>query len=65
VAIKEIRLEVNEDTTKYMVMARDQNVGRSQNIRNDNSSFEMVEEFKYLETIITNENSIQEKLRAD
>jgi hypothetical protein len=28
-ASKEIRLEVNADTTKYMVMYRDQNAGRS------------------------------------
>jgi protein subunit release factor A len=31
VSIKEIRLEVNEDKTKYIVMARDQNLGRSHN----------------------------------
>jgi hypothetical protein len=31
----------------------------------DNSSFERVEEFKYLEKPLTNHNSIQEKLRAD
>jgi len=28
-------------------------------IKIDNSSFEMVEEFKYLETNLTNQNSIQ------
>jgi len=48
VASKEIGLEVNADETKYMVMSRDQNTGRSHNIKNDNSSFERVEEFKYL-----------------
>jgi len=31
---------------KYMVMSRDQNAGRTRNIKTDNSSFEMVEEFK-------------------
>ena len=35
VASKEIGLEVNADTTKYMVMSRDQNAGRSQNIKID------------------------------
>ena len=58
VASKEIGLEVNADKTKYMVMSRDQNAGRSHSIRTDNSSFERVEEFKYLETTLTNQNSI-------
>ena len=30
----------------------------------DNSSFEKVEEFKYLETTLTNQNSIQEKMKS-
>jgi hypothetical protein len=52
VASKEIGLlvEVNADKSKYMVMSRDQNAGRSQNIKIDNSSFERVEELKYLGT---------------
>jgi hypothetical protein len=45
---KEIVTEVNADRTKYMVKSRDQNAGRSHSIKNDNSSFERVEEFKYL-----------------
>jgi hypothetical protein len=45
-ASNEIRLEVNADTTKYMVMSRDQNAGRSHYTNTDNSSFEMVEECK-------------------
>jgi hypothetical protein len=53
VATKEIGLEVNADKTKYMVMSRDQNAGRSQNIKTDNISFERVEYFKYLGTTLT------------
>ena len=45
---------------KYMVMFRDQNAGRSHNMRTDNRSFEKVEKFKYLETTLTNQNPIQE-----
>ena len=41
-----------------MVMSRDQNSGQSHNIKTDNSSFEKVEEFKYLGTTLTNQNSI-------
>jgi hypothetical protein len=49
VGSKEIGLEVNANKTKYMVMSGDQNAGRSHNIKTDNSSFEGVEHFKYLE----------------
>ena len=56
VASKEIGLEVNIDKTKYMVMSRDQNAGRSQNMRIDNRSFQRVEEFKYLGKTLTNQN---------
>ena len=48
VGSKEIDLEVNADKTKYMVISRDQNAGRSQSIKTDNSSIERVTEFKYL-----------------
>ena len=64
VASKEIGLEVNADKTKYMVMSRDQNTGRSHNMKVDNSSIERVEEFKYLETTLTNQNSIQEEIKS-
>jgi hypothetical protein len=35
------------------------------NIKIDNSSFERVEQFEHLETNLTNQNSVQEKVRAD
>jgi len=50
VTSKEIGLEVNADESKYMVMSRNQNAGRSHNIKIGNGSFERVEEFKYLGT---------------
>ena len=46
VASKEIGLEVNADTTKYMVMSQDKNAGRSHCINIDNRSFERMEEFR-------------------
>ena len=58
VASKEIGLEVNGDKSKYMVMSRDQNAGRSHSMKTDNRSFEGVEEFKYLGNTLTNQNSI-------
>jgi hypothetical protein len=65
VAAKEIGLEVNADKTKYMVMSRDQNAGRTHSIKTDNSSFERVEEFKYLGTTLTVIILFRKKLRAD
>jgi hypothetical protein len=59
VASKEIGLKVNGDKNKYMAMSREQNAGGIHNIRIDNSSFERVEEFRYLERNL-NENSMQE-----
>jgi len=53
-------LEVNADKTKYMVMSRDQNAGRSHSIKTDNSSFARVEELKYLGTTLKDQNSIRE-----
>ena len=50
VAAKEIGLEVNADKTKYMVMSRDQNAGRSYSMKIYNNTIERVEEFKYLGT---------------
>ena len=65
VATEEIGLEVNADKTKYIIMSRDQNAGRSHSMKIDNSSIERVEEFKYLGTTTTNKNSIQEEINAD
>ena len=64
VATKENGLEVNADKTKYMIMSRDQNAGRSYSMKTDNSSIERVEEFKYLGTTLTNQNYIQEEIKS-
>jgi len=40
-------------------MSQYQNAGQSHNIRTYNSSFERVDKFKYSETTLTNQNSIQ------
>jgi hypothetical protein len=64
IAAKETGLEVNADKTKYMVMSRDQNAGRGHSMKIDNSAFEKVDEFKYLGTTLTNQNSIQEEIKS-
>ena len=47
-----------------MVMSRDQNAGRNHSMKIDNRSFERVDEFKYLGTTLTNQNSIQEEIKS-
>ena len=55
---------VSADKTKYMVMSRDQNAGRIHCVRTYVSTFERVEEFKYLGTSLTNQNSIAEEIKS-
>jgi hypothetical protein len=62
-ATREIGLEVSADKTKYMVMSRDQNAGRIQSVRTDNSVFGRVEEFKYLGTNLASPNFNQEEMK--
>jgi hypothetical protein len=45
-------------------MSQDQNTGRSHGIKIDNSSFERVEQFRYLGTNLINQSSIQEENRC-
>jgi len=63
-AIREIGMEVSADKTKYMVMSRDQNAGRIHSVRIDSSTFKRVEEFKYLGTTLTNQNSSVEEIKS-
>ena len=63
-ASKEIGLEVNANKTKYMVMSRDENVGRRHSIQIDNRSFERVKGFKYLGTTLTYQNSVQKEING-
>ena len=65
VASKEFGLEANTDKTRNMVMSLDQNAGRNHNIKIHNISYERVEEFIYLETVLTNQIVFRMKLRAD
>ena len=44
-------------------MSRDQNAGRIHSVRIDNSTFERVEDFKYLGTTLTNQNSIAYEIK--
>jgi hypothetical protein len=59
-----IGVEISEDKTKYIVLSRGQNAGRNDSVRNNNGTFERVEEFKYLGTNLTNQNSIPEEIKS-
>jgi len=65
IVANEIGLEINADKAKYMVMCRVQDAGRSHSMKTDNSSFDRVEEFKYLGTNLTYQNSIQEEIKSN
>ena len=58
VASKETGLAVNANRCKYMDVSQDQNAGESHNIEINDSSFERVEQFKYMGTTLTNQNSV-------
>ena len=63
-ASKEIGREVNADKTKYMVMSQNHDAEKSHSMKTDNSSFENVEDLKYLGTPITIQNSIEEEIKS-
>jgi hypothetical protein len=46
-----------------MVMSREQTAGVGHTMEVDNSSIERVEEFKYLGTTLTDQNSIREEIK--
>jgi hypothetical protein len=54
VARKEIGLEVIADKSKYILMSRDKNAGQSYNMKTESRSYEMVKDFKYFGTTLTN-----------
>ena len=63
-ATRKTGLEVSADKIKYMAMSRDQNAARIHSVRIENNTFEMVEEFKYLGTTLTNQNFIAEEIKS-
>jgi hypothetical protein len=62
-ASKEIRLVINVEKTKYMLLSRHQNGGQNPDIKIANISFENVSQFKYLGTTVTNQNLIQGEIK--
>jgi hypothetical protein len=48
-----------------MLLSRNQNVSRNQDVKIANRSFENVSQFKYLGTTVTHQNVIQEEIKRD
>jgi hypothetical protein len=62
-ASKEVGLGVNAEKTKYRLLSHHQNAGQTHNIKIDDRRFENVAQFRNLETTVTNQNLIQEKMK--
>jgi hypothetical protein len=54
---------VSPPSAKYMLLSRHQNSGQNHDIKINNRCFENVEQFRYLDTTITNWNLIQEEIK--
>ena len=58
-ACKDIGLAVNIGKTKYMEIGRHQGMRANAHFKIGSNSYEKVETFKYLGSLLTNQNSIQ------
>jgi hypothetical protein len=57
-------LEVNTETTMYMLLSRHQNVGQNHDIKVLNRCLENMPQFEYLGTTVTNQNLTQKEIKA-
>jgi hypothetical protein len=60
---KKVGLEVNTEKTKYMLLSRHQNAGQHHDIKMVNRCFENVDQFRYLETTVTDTNLLHDKIK--
>jgi hypothetical protein len=61
-ASKVVGLEINIEKIKYM-LSHHKTAGQNRDIKIGNRSFENVLQFKYLGTMVTNQNLIQEEIK--
>jgi hypothetical protein len=61
---RSVRLEINAEKTKYMIMSCHLNSGQNQNVRTANELFDNVTIFKYLGTTLTNQNDIHDEIKS-
>jgi nucleoside diphosphate kinase len=61
-ASEEAGLEINAEKAKYMLLSHYQNAGQNRDMKIANKLFEIMSQFRYLGTIVTNRNLIQEEI---
>uniref|UniRef100_A0A2S2PC31 Reverse transcriptase domain-containing protein n=1 Tax=Schizaphis graminum TaxID=13262 RepID=A0A2S2PC31_SCHGA len=64
-AAKRVGLEINAEKTEYMVVQRHEQIGcRNAVLEVENYKFKRVQQFKYLGTLITQQNEIDTEIKA-
>jgi hypothetical protein len=61
---KEVGLEVNPGKTKYMLMSHSQKIGQKHSIKIANRFFEDVAKFRYLGTMLTDQNCMHKEIKS-
>ena len=63
-ASKDIGLAVDRGKTKYMEIGHHRGMIANEHIRIDSNSYEIMKSFKYLDSLVTYQNSIQEEIKC-
>jgi hypothetical protein len=63
-ASKEIGVEANTEKTKYILLSHHHNARQNHDIKIRNRCFDNVDQFRYLETTITNKQEIKRILNS-
>jgi hypothetical protein len=63
-ACKDIDLAVNTRKSKYMEIGCNQGIIANEHITISSNSYEKVKTFKYLGSLLTNQNSIQDEIKC-
>ena len=63
-ACKDIGLAVNTRKTKYMEMGRYRGMIANAQVKIGSNFYEKVKTFKYIGSLLTNQNSIQEEIKC-